>query len=66
MGELDEPRRPAQAQHLHEQIRESHEMALAKVGDRAKVRPVQPGHRHHVDPLFAGTGELTGRVQARL
>jgi hypothetical protein len=39
-------------------------VALAEVGDGPEVRPVQAGHRHNVDPLLAGAGELTRRVQA--
>lgn len=39
-------------------------MALAEVGDGAAVRAVQAGHCHDIDPLLAGPGELTRRVQA--
>lgn len=39
-------------------------MVLAEVGDGAKVRTVQPGYLHDVDPLLTGLGELTQRVRA--
>ena len=53
MSELDQTGRPTQAQHLHEQVRQGHEVALAEVGNGSEVRLVQPGHRHDVDPLLA-------------
>ena len=64
MGELHQTCRPAQAQHLDEQVRQRREMTLAELGDGAEVRPVQAGERHEVDPLLAGTGELARGVQA--
>ena len=64
MPELHQPRRPAQAQHLDEQVRQGGEVALAEVGDGAEVRPVQAGDRHDVDPLLAGAGKLTRGVEA--
>jgi hypothetical protein len=44
-------------------------VALAEVGDGAEVRPVQPGHRHHVDPFLERHGQAdeksTGRGYSR-
>ena len=63
VSELDQTSRPTQAQHLHEQVRQGHEVALAEVGDGAEIRPVQAGHGHDIDPLLTGTSELARRVQ---
>jgi hypothetical protein len=62
--QLDQTRGPTQPQNLHEQFRQRCQMPLAEVTDGAEVRPVQPGDRHHVHPLFAGACQLTAGVDA--
>ncbi len=52
----------AKPQDLHEQVRQNGEMALAEIRDSAEVRAVQSRHRHDVDPLLAGAGQLTRGV----
>ncbi len=43
MAELDQPRRLAQAQHLHEQAAKRRQMPLAEIGNGAEVGLVQRG-----------------------
>lgn len=63
MGELDQTGGSTQVQHLHEQVRQGHEVALAEIGDGAEVGPVQAGDGHDIDPLLTGAGELARGVQ---
>jgi hypothetical protein len=39
-------------------------VTLAEVGNGVEVWPVQPGHRHDIDPSLVSLGELTRGVQA--
>jgi hypothetical protein len=60
MAKLDKPRRLAEPQYLHEQAPQGHQMPAPECADGAEIRLVQPSHRHHVHPLFAGTRQMTG------
>ena len=58
MAELDQPRRPTQLEHLHEQLAQSLQVPLSERGDGPEVRPVERGYRHEVDTLLACLGDL--------
>lgn len=58
MAKLDQPRRLAKPQYLHEQAPQGHQMPAPECADGAEIRLVQPSHRHHVHPLLAGTRQL--------
>ncbi len=64
VAEPDEARRPAEPQHLAEQLGERGEVAAPEARHGAEVRPLQPRHRHEIDPLLARPGDPARGVDA--
>ena len=64
MTELRQPRLLAQLQNLPEQAGERLQMALAEVGDGAKIRRIEPDNAHEVDPFPRRLGDPARRVDA--
>ena len=64
MAELDQPRLLAKLENLREQAGERLQMALAEVGDGAKIRRFEPDKAHEVDPLARRLGDPARRVDA--
>ena len=64
MAELHQSRLLAQLENLREQSGERLQMALAEVGDSAKIRRIEPDNAHEVDPLARRLGDPARRVDA--
>jgi hypothetical protein len=64
MAKIDQTRPATQLQHLLKQPGQRFEMALAKIADRAEVRPVHCRHRLKVEPFLATPRNLAGGVDA--
>ena len=62
VSQLHQAGRPAQLQHLHEQLAQRPKVPAAKLGEGAEVRPVQRRHRHEVHALLAGLRQPARRV----
>jgi len=63
MPELHKPRRPAQFEHLDEQITQSFQVASPELGDGAEIRLVHRGDRHEIHPLLASLGDPARRIE---